>query len=236
MIAIIAAMDKELKAILKATQVTQTFRVADKVIYQGLLKNKEVVVAKSGIGKVNAAITTAALCMKYPLEYIINTGVAGGLFPINTGEIVLSKGVVYSDVDVVNIDPDLKYGQMSGDPFIVQADSELLSYAKTVFDDLELPYRVGMIASGDQFVTDSLRLEPLRETVDNILAVEMESMAIAMTAYKFNVPFLIFRGISDVIDDHLQVQMYENIVDDIADMTARFVIHFIEGCTWKKSL
>jgi len=236
MIAIIAAMDKELKAILKVTQVTSTYRVADKVFYQGVLKNKEVVIAKSGIGKVNAAITTAVLCLKHSLAFIINTGVAGGLFPINTGEIVLSEGVVYSDVDVVNIDPDLKFGQMPGDPFIVQADSELLSYAKTVFDDLKLPYRVGMIASGDQFVTDSLKIEPLRETVENILAVEMESMAVAMTAHKFNVPFLIFRGISDVIDDHLQVQIYENIVDEIADMTARFVIHFIEGYTWKKSL
>jgi adenosylhomocysteine nucleosidase len=235
MIAIIAAMDKEIKTLLDNMETTLIETFADKIFYIGTLKGKNVVVAKSGIGKVNAAITTAALCLNYEIDFIINTGVAGGLFPVNTGEIVLSEGVVYSDVDVSNIDKDITFGQMPGDPFIVMADEDLISLAKTLFDALKLPYRLGLIASGDQFVTDSRTLLPIQNSVGNILAVEMESMGVAMTSYKFGRPFIVIRGVSDVIDDTLQVQMYENTVADIADMTAKFVIQFVEGYHWIKS-
>lgn len=232
MIAIIAAMDKELKILLQHMQIDLIETIADKIFYQGKLSGKDVVVAKSGIGKVNASMTTTALCLTYDIEFIINTGVAGGLFPINSGDIVVSEGVVYSDVDVVQIDPDLPFGQMPGDPFIVYADHALLNQAVNVLNDLKLNFRKGFIASGDQFVTDSLKLKPLQNVVNHLYAVEMESMAVAMTAHKFNIPFIILRGISDVIDDTLQVQMYTNSVEDIADMTASFVISFLEGYRW----
>jgi len=232
MIAIIAAMDKEIKILLDHMQIEEIETIADKIFYKGTLVGKEVVVAKSGVGKVNAAITTTALCLKYDIEFIVNTGVAGGLFPINSGDLVVSEGVVYSDVDVVEIDPDLAFGHMPGDPFIVSADEDLVKKAIKTLNELKLNYRKGIIASGDQFVTDSLKLKPLQSVIDHLYAVEMESMAVAMTAHKFNVPFVIIRGISDVIDDTLQVQMYNNSVDEIADMTASFVIKFIEDYRW----
>lgn len=232
MIVIIAAMDKELKILLNHMQIDLIETIADKIFYQGKLSGKDVVVAKSGIGKVNAAITTTALCLKYDIEFIINTGVAGGLFPINSGDIVVSEGVVYSDVDVVQIDPELPYGQMPGDPFIVYADNDLIDKTINTLNQMKLNYRKGIIASGDQFVTDSMKLKPLQTVIDHLYAVEMESMSVAMTAFKFNIPFVIIRGISDVIDDTLQVQMYTNSVEDIADMTASFVISFLEGYRW----
>ena len=232
MFAIIAAMDKELKILLNHMQIDLIETIADKIFYQGKLSGKDVVVAKSGIGKVNAAITTTALCLKYDIEFIINTGVAGGLFPINSGDIVVSEGVVYSDVDVVQIDPELPYGQMPGDPFIVYADNDLIDKTINTLNQMKLNYRKGIIASGDQFVTDSMKLKPLQTVIDHLYAVEMESMSVAMTAFKFNIPFVIIRGISDVIDDTLQVQMYTNSVEDIADMTASFVISFLEGYRW----
>ena len=77
-----------------------------------------------------------------------------------------------------------------------------------------------------------MKLKPLQTVIDHLYAVEMESMSVAMTAFKFNIPFVIIRGISDVIDDTLQVQMYTNSVEDIADMTASFVISFLEGYRW----
>lgn len=232
MIAIIAAMDKELKILLNHMKIDLIETIADKIFYQGKLSGKDVVVAKSGIGKVNAAITTTALCLIYDIEFIINTGVAGGLFPINSGDIVVSEGVVYSDVDVVQIDPELPYGQMPGDPFIVYADNDLINKTINILNQMKLSYRKGIIASGDQFVTDSMKLKPLQTVIDHLYAVEMESMSVAMTAFKFNIPFVIIRGISDVIDDTLQVQMYTNSVEDIADMTASFVISFLEGYRW----
>jgi len=234
MIAIIAAMDKEVKLLLDQMTIDEIETVADKIFYKGTLGHKEVVVAKSGIGKVNAAITTAVLCLKYNLDFIINTGVAGGLFPISSGDLVISEGVVYSDVDVSQIDVDLPFGQIPGDPFIVPADSNLINFAVNTLQDLNIPYRKGIIASGDQFVTDSLKLKPLQEIINHLYAVEMESMAVAITSYKFGVPFVVIRGISDVIDDTLQVQMYENSVEGIADSTAKFVIRFVEDYQWNE--
>lgn len=232
MIAIIAAMDKEVKTLLEHMNVEEIETIADKIFYIGKLGQKDVIVAKSGIGKVNAAITTSALCLKYDIDFIINTGVAGGLFPVNSGDIVISKGIVYSDVDVSEIDKDLPYGQIPGDPYIVYSDNDLTIKAVKILSDLKLSYRSGMIASGDQFVTDSIKLKPLQDVIDQLYAVEMESMAVAITAYKFGVPFIVIRGISDVIDDTLQVQMYENFVDEIADTTAGFVIKFVEDYQW----
>lgn len=232
MIAIIAAMDKEVKTLLEHMNVEEIETIADKIFYIGKLGQKDVIVAKSGIGKVNAAITTSALCLKYDIVFIINTGVAGGLFPVNSGDIVISKGIVYSDVDVSEIDKDLPYGQIPGDPYIVYSDNDLTIKAVKILSDLKLSYRLGMIASGDQFVTDSIKLKPLQDVIDQLYAVEMESMAVAITAYKFRVPFIVIRGISDVIDDTLQVQMYENFVDEIADTTAGFVIKFVEDYQW----
>ncbi len=233
MIGIIAAMDKEIKTLLKAMTIDKTDIIANKSFYRGFLGSQEVVVTQSGIGKVNAAMTTTILLMSYPIDYLINTGVAGGLFPINSGDIIVSEGVVYSDVDVQKIDPELPYGQMPGDPFIVYADARLVSQAKDLLKERKLCYRSGIIASGDQFITDSIKLAPIQSVVNDLYAVEMESMAIAMTAMKFHIPFVIFRGISDVIDDTLQVQMYENTVEDIADLTADFVIQYVERYPWK---
>lgn len=232
MIAIIAAMDKEVKLLLSQVSIEEIETYADKIFYKGKLGQKDVIIAKSGIGKVNAAITTTILAVKYELDFIINTGVAGGLFPINSGDIVLSDGVIYSDVDVSEVDSDLPFGQMPGDPYIVHADDSLVKHASKILEELKIPFRKGIIASGDQFVTDSQKLKPLQSVIDQLFAVEMESMAVAITAHKFNIPFVIIRGISDVIDDTLQVQMYENLVDDIADMTAQFVIRFVEEYQW----
>ena len=232
MIAIIAAMDKEIKHLLSQVSIEEIETIADKIFYKGKLGQKEVIIAKSGIGKVNAAMTASILAVKYDVDFIINTGVAGGLFPINSGDVVLSEGVVYSDVDVRVVDSELPFGQMPGDPFIVHADESLVNHAAKILEELKMPFRKGIIASGDQFVTDSQNLKPLQSVIDQLYAVEMESMAVAITAHKFNIPFVIIRGISDVIDDTLQVQMYENLVDDIADMTAEFVIHFVEDYQW----
>ena len=91
MIAIIAAMDKELNTLLDALTVASIEVFADKTFYVGTLNGKEVVIAKSGIGKVNAAVTTAILLQRYEIDYLINTGVAGGVLPSQSQDIVIAK-------------------------------------------------------------------------------------------------------------------------------------------------
>jgi len=227
MIGIIGAMDKEIDLLLSQMTMEHRDEISDKIFYIGKIADKEIVIVKSGIGKVNATITTTLLLNSYPIEYVLNIGIAGGLSPVKVGEIVLANEVSYSDVDLTAID-DVPYGQMIGDPLSISTDSKLLQKAKYIFEDLGITAHIGGLVSGDQFVTDIELLKPIMAVKDKVISCEMEGMAIAMTCYKFNTPFLSIRGISDVVSSTDQKQVYQDISEIIAKQTSEFVIHFLE--------
>jgi adenosylhomocysteine nucleosidase len=234
MIAIIAAMDKELNTLLDALAVSEVATIAGKTFYVGTLCGREAVIAKSGIGKVNAAVTTALLLDHYEVDHLINTGLAGGISPSKCGDIVVSSGVAYSDVDFGMINPELPFGQMEGEPFIATPDADMLKTAENILIDSKTGYRIGTIVSGDRFVTGIQELEPILKNIHNVIACEMEGMAVALTCYHFKVPFIIMRGISDVIDAPGQVHDYREISTRIAARTTGFILRFVGEFPWKK--
>ena len=229
MIAVIAAMDKELTSLLEAIAVSEITTVAEKTFYEGTIGGTPVVVAKSGIGKVNAAVTAAILLDRFPVEALINTGLAGGVSPSKTGDIVVSSGLAYSDVDFSPVNPELPYGQMEGEPLVIPADPILLARAEASLRKASVPYRIGTIVSGDRFVTSLSELEAIRKHVTGVIACEMEGMAVAQTARHFGVPCIIVRGISDVLEAPGQVQDYYAVASAIADKTTRFLLGFLRG-------
>lgn len=200
--------------------------IADKTFYIGKIKNHDIVLVKSGIGKVNAAITTTLLINHFNAKMIINSGVAGGIKPMKIGDIVLARGISYFDVSLTAID-DIPYGQMASDPLIVETDSELLKKAEKVFNKLGFEHKIGNLVSGDKFVTSERDLKKIMKYVDNVLAVEMEGMAIAVTAYKFGIPFISIRGVSDVINTNKQSSTYRDVVKEVAEKTTKFVMTFL---------
>lgn len=227
MIGIIGALDIELNYFFEKMVIAKTEFIGDKSYYVGRLENQEIVIAKSDIGKVNAAITATVLANYYKVDLIINIGVAGGLSPAELGDIILAEGLAYFDASLTAID-DTPYGKLGDDPLIVDTDKQYLEKAKSVFDRLGYQYLLGNIVSGDKFVTKYRYLEKISKNVPNILACEMEGMAIAMTAYKFNIPFISIRGISDMIEDQSQTLSYQEIVKDVARKTSNFAVRFIE--------
>lgn len=227
MIGIIGAMDMEIDLLLNQMTVYQQDSIADKVYYVGTIANKEVVVVKSGIGKVNATITTTLLLNNYTIEYVLNIGIAGGIDPVKTGDIVLANELSYFDVSLIDID-DIPFGQMSGDPLTVYSDKHLLQKAESIFNDKGIRFHVGTLVSGDSFVTRIELLASILEVKKHVIACEMEGMAIAMTCHKFHVPFLSIRGISDVVSSMNQQEIYYDIAGKIAKDTSEFVIHFLE--------
>lgn len=81
----------------------------------GVYEDKEVILLKSGIGKVNAAVSTTLLLDRFQPDYVINTGSAGGFHhTLNVGDIVISTDVRHHDVDVTIF--DYEYGQVPGLP------------------------------------------------------------------------------------------------------------------------
>jgi adenosylhomocysteine nucleosidase len=226
-IGIIGALDIELNFFFEKMIIAKTELIGDKTFYLGKINNHEIVIVKSDIGKVNAAIAATVLASHYHVNMIINTGVAGGLKPAELGDIILGEGIAYFDASLNAID-DLPYGKMGDDPLIVQSDRKYLKLAKEIFDRLGYDYKVGNIVSGDKFVTKLRYLDKISKNVSNILACEMEGMAIAMTAYKFSIPFVSVRGISDIVEDNSQTISYQKVSKEVAKKSSNFVISFLE--------
>lgn len=227
MIGIIGAIDYELNYFFQHMIIARTEIIADKTFYIGKIKNHNVVIVKSGIGKVNASITATILIDRFDVRLIINTGVAGGINPVEIGDIIIAEGIAYFDVSLTEID-DVPYGQMGTDPLVVKVEPTYLDKAKKVFDQLGYKYRLGNLVSGDKFVTKERDLNKIRKHVENILGVEMEGMAIALTSYKFNKPFISIRGVSDIVDSIDQPKNYREVVKQVASKTSEFVLSFLE--------
>ena len=201
--AIIGAMEPEV-AILKAKltdATTSTF--AGYTFYQGQLNNTEVVIVQSGIGKVAAALATALIIDKFNPDYVVNTGSAGGFDQsLKVGDIVISSAVRYHDVDVTAFGYEI--GQLPANPAAYLPHPTLISAAQAGVTALSSTAKtniqtlVGLITTGDTFMTKEDDIAKARENFPTMAAVEMEGAAIAQTCHQFNVPFVIIRSMSDI--------------------------------------
>lgn len=202
MLGIIGAMDEEVAKIKEQMEnVTVTSKVAMEFCV-GTLSGKNVVVVRSGIGKVNAAMCTQILVDDYRVDAVINTGIAGSLnAKIDIGDIVLSTDTLEHDMDAVAF--GYPVGQIPRmDTLSFEADEKLRTLAKKVCAEVvpEVSVFEGRVVSGDQFVSDKKKKDWLVENFDGY-CTEMEGAAIAHAAYLNRVPFLIIRAISDKADD-----------------------------------
>jgi len=200
---IIGAMEPEV-AILKAKLTnSETTHHAGYTFYQGQIDNNDVVIVQSGIGKVAAALATAILIDKFQPDYVVNTGSAGGFDPsLKVGDIVVSSEVRYHDVDVTAFGYEI--GQLPANPAAYIPHASLVDAAKvgiealTTKDDSNIQTMVGLITTGDTFMTKEDDIAKARANFPTMAAVEMEGAAIAHTCHQFNVPFVIIRSLSDI--------------------------------------
>lgn len=201
-IGIIGAMEIEVEQLKKDMEISRTVNKARMEFFEGTLKGKQVVIVRSGIGKVNAAVCTQILVDEFQADCVINTGIAGSLnADINIGDIVISKDVLHHDMDAVNFGYPL--GQIPQmDVFAFEADQELADRAERVCHEVnpEISVFRGRIVSGDQFIADKAVKERLISNFGGY-CTEMEGAAIAQTAYLNQIPFVILRAISDKADD-----------------------------------
>lgn len=153
-IAVIGAMEQEVELLRGALQNTKTETIANSEYTTGTYEGKEVVLLKSGIGKVNAAMSTTILLEKYNPKVVINTGSAGGFDAVlKVGDIVISDEVRHHDVDVTAFGYEI--GQMAGMPAAYKSDEKLMEVAKQAVEEVgEHNYSVGLICSGDVFMSN----------------------------------------------------------------------------------
>lgn len=206
MLGIIGAMDEEVAKIKEQMENVTVMTRAAMDFYKGTLGGKDVVVVRSGIGKVNAAMCTQILVDSYQVDAVINTGIAGSLnAKIDIGDIVLSTDTLEHDMDAVAFGYEV--GQIPRmDTLSFKADEKLRALAKKVCEEVNPDVAVfeGRVVSGDQFISDKKKKEWLVETFEGY-CTEMEGAAIAHAAYLNEIPFLIVRAISDKADDSASV-------------------------------
>lgn len=202
---IIGAMQVEVE-ILLARMENQTSRTAaGSVFYEGTLEELPVVVVQCGVGKVNAAICAQILCDCFGVTHLVNTGIAGSLCAdLDIGDLVVSSDAMYHDFDCVNF--GYPYGKVPGmDVISFPADEAMMGYAFAAAESVNPGHtKTGRIASGDQFVAVKELKEKIIANTQG-LCTEMEGAAIAQTAYRNQIPFVILRAISDKADDSAEM-------------------------------
>lgn len=222
MIGIIGAMEVELEKIKAQVKNIEEMKRGIRTFYTGTINEKEVVIVLAGIGKVNAGVTTSLLIENFDVTSIINIGVAGGQNGVKHADVVISSEVLYHDVDVTDYS-DYVRGQIPGSEPTFKADETLLKKTKTVLDNLKFSYKIGRITTGDQFIYSKDEIKGVNELYNDIYAIEMEAAAIGHVAHMYGVPFIVYRSISDVLDDEFQSEDFFAFVEK-ASVNATIVL------------
>lgn len=206
-IGIIGAMELEVEALKKEMIVSNVEKKAGMEFFEGTLNDAPVVIVRSGVGKVNAALCTQILADIFQVTHIINTGVAGSLnAKLDIGDILISTDALHHDVDATI------FGYKPGEvPQLglreFPADKRLAELAKTACEAVnpDIHAVLGRVVSGDQFIADKAVKTRLINEYHGDCA-EMEGASIAHGAYLNDIPFVIIRAISDKADDTAEVE------------------------------
>lgn len=226
-IGIIGAMELEVEQLKEKMHIEHIVSKASMEFYTGTLNNVDVVIVRSGIGKVNAALCVQILADVFQVTHVINTGIAGSLnAALDIGDILVSKDVIHHDMDVTIFGyqlgevPQIGFREFRANDAMIDAAVES---CRAVNPDINV--RIGRVVSGDQFISSREVKQRLIDTFAGDCA-EMEGASIAHGAYLNGLPFVIIRAISDKADDSAQMD-YPTFEKQAAAHSARLVEHMI---------
>ena len=216
-VGIIFAMEEELLALKEFLILEKEYNIFNLTFYEGKINEIDCVLVESGIGKVNAARTTQILIDNIKVDYIFNIGVAGGIdSSLKVGDIVLANKLVQHDFDITAFNHTK--GFIPGVGESISSDEYLLQISTKVFQEENINHKVGTIASGDIFCTESWMSEKINKKF-NALCVEMEGASIAQVCFLSHIPFLVIRSISDIPNND-NVITYEEFLKNSCKVVA----------------
>lgn len=242
--AILGAFGEEVEIIESQLEQVQFHTLLGIDFITGRLKHRRIVLAQTGIGKVNAAMTTALLIHEFRPSEVIFTGIAGGIDPnLSPGDIVIAERVAHHDMVIYTEDGFNSYqvrNPLTGrhNPIFLPADTKLLSLAQKAKEELclekiatsageRVPRIVaGTIVSGDAFVASAAKRAELRRRLQAD-AVEMEGAAVAQVCFQQQLPFLVVRSLSNAADSDVQTDTAQ-FNEVAAHNSARFVLRIVE--------
>lgn len=215
-IGIIAAMDIEIKKIKKELGDYQKSVIAGVKFYKAQVDDNIVVLVRGGVGKTNIAHATSLLCNLYKPNLVINTGIAGGLMPLTTGDVLVANHISYHDVNAVGFGYDM--GEVPGMPKFYISSSTYQNSIIKILNENNISPKTGTILTGDIFVTSREMIKVI--PIDEYVGCDMEGAAVAQICYLYQTPFVSLRFISDSIDSPNQELEYQKFEEEAANISA----------------
>lgn len=224
-IGIIGAMREEIEPLINIYKNYESIEIGGNTFYKINYKDSVIIIAYSRIGKVHSAITACSMIIKFGVECIIFSGVAGALSgELKVGDLILATKLCQHDVDITAFGHPL--GFIPEGKLFYESDSNLRKKAKEIAKTLNLNIKEGVIASGDQFIANKDIKERIVKEFGAI-AVEMEGASVACVCDNFKIPFCIFRSISDSADGKANVS-FDEFLESSAKISANFVTKLID--------
>lgn len=225
-IGILVAMDEELSGILKLVKNMQEREIKDIVFYLGTICGNRVVIAKTGVGKVNSSRTAMVMNYEFKLQSVLNIGVAGAINPtLFVGNIIIGKTNVQYDFDITAFGH--KKGYIPGVGDIIPSTEKLVAICEEKLVDTFKNIKVGVVSTGDRFCTSLKdRFEIYR--VFDADAVDMEGASVAQICYLNKIPFVSVKVISDCPSGNNEIE-YENNLEFACNLCAEVTAKILEG-------
>ena len=222
---IICAMEEEIRMLRDNLQNLQEQEYGKIVFYSGQINDNEVVLVRSGIGKVQAGVVTALLAVNYHVDCVINSGSAGGIGAgLHVGDLVLSTMAAYHDADATAF--GYEPGQLPQQPQRFAADPALRAKISQAAQATGWHIQEGLIVSGDQFVSSQAQIQAIKAIYPEALCCEMEGAAIAQVAHQFQLPFIIVRAMSDVGDEDAG-QSFDEFIVEAGKRSAQMILQML---------
>lgn len=226
-IGIIGAMEEEIKILRNNIERPVSWERGGALFISGTIGKHEVIVVRSGVGKVLAAVTTTMLIQQYEVNMVINTGSAGGIGEgLTVGDLVISDKLAYYDADATGFGYSM--GQIPGMPLYYEASTYLQMEMEKAARATDFNVKKGLIVTGDSFIDAQEKITAILDAFPEALACEMEGAAIAQTAMQFKIPFLVIRAISDTAD-HTATQSFDEFIDEAGKRSAEMVLSFVKN-------
>lgn len=241
-LAIVSAMREELSALLSRLEGARQETAGGRTFHRGRLAGQDVVLVLSGIGKVAASATAALLIDRFQARSLLFTGVAGGLGPgVKVGDVVVASSLLQHDLDASPLFPKWEVPLTGRSRFpthdglrdaLAAACDRVLAqpHAGLASLGLHAPQRhLGLVVSGDRFVSSAAESQALRSALPDALAVEMEGAAMAQVCADFDCPLAVLRTVSDRADDTAHVDFGRFVAEVAAEYSRDIVMQALSS-------
>ena len=226
-VGIICALDAEAELLVASLREMKKEERGSLLFYSGIFEGNEVVVARSGVGKVFAAMCAEAMILCYQPDLIVNSGVAGSLSEtLGVGDLCISRDLVHHDFDCTAIGEPKGYIGGGIDRVFLPADEALGRALFACAEETGAHAVFGRVASGDVFVASRQEKIALGKAFSAHVC-EMEGASMAQVCLANGVPFCAVRSVSDSLTDDSAVE-FSAFVKSAAEVSAKLILHFLK--------